>query len=86
VTAPTPSIQASPAFIRSGSTSIISWSVSGKVDACTVSGPGLSSKAISGSSAQTINTESVYTIACTAGSFHASQSVTVKIIPGFREF
>lgn len=85
VNAPTLSLTASPALVRSGDTSVISWSASGKVDSCAMTGPNLSSHASSGSLPQIIQTESTYLFSCSAGSYHPSQSVTVKLTPGYKE-
>ncbi|MES2135410.1 MAG: hypothetical protein V4449_04175 [Patescibacteria group bacterium] len=85
VIAPTLSISGSPNLVRSGDSSTITWSVSGHVDACTVSGPGLSSSAVSGSKSVPITSESIFTLSCTAGTLHSSVSTSVKILPAFRE-
>ncbi len=86
VTAPEVTITASPTLVRSEDTAVISWSVKGAVDSCSVSGPGLSSHQASGSAAEVIPAESSYTISCVAGTFNPTASVTVKVIPSFKEF
>ncbi len=85
VVAPTLSISGSPQLVRPGDSSAITWSVSGHVDSCTVSGPGLSSSAVSGSKSVIIQSESLFTLSCAAGSLHSSVSTSVKILPTFRE-
>lgn len=85
VSAPALSIAASPTLVQSGGASVISWSISGKVDSCTMSGPGLSSRAVSGSSRQVISSESTYTFSCVAGGYHPVKSVTVKVTPSYQE-
>lgn len=85
VVAPDISITASPAMVRAGNTSVIAWSIQGKADSCRISGPGLESTDLTGSVPKVINTTSTYTIACTTGALHPTQSVTVEVIPAFRE-
>lgn len=85
VVAPTLSISGSPQLVRAGDSSAITWSVSGHVDSCTVSGPGLSSSAVSGSKSVVIQAESTFTLSCAAGSLRSSVSTSVKILPTFRE-
>lgn len=86
VTAPSVSINATPDLVTPGSVSDISWGIQGTVNSCHVSGPGLSSNATSGSAPETITTQSVYTISCISGSYNPTQSVTVNVVPSFREF
>lgn len=86
ILSPTVSITASPTIVRAGGSSTITWSVTGHVDACSISGPGLSSTALSNSVPETITSVSTYTISCRAGSFRPTASVTVKIAPSFKEF
>lgn len=86
VTAPDVSISASPSLVTPGATSVISWSVQGNVNSCAVAGPNLSSSATSGSAPETINTQSTYTISCVSGSYNPTQSVTVNVVPNFKEF
>ncbi|TSD04947.1 MAG: conserved repeat domain protein [Parcubacteria group bacterium Greene0714_7] len=85
VIAPTLSLIATPQLVRSGDPVTITWFVGGSVNACTVSGPGLSSSLTAGSKSVVITSESLYTFSCTAGSLHPSVSATVKILPAFRE-
>lgn len=87
-------ITASPARVRSGQSTTLTWSasgVNGQNATCAVTGPGVSwSSAVSaapvcsasGSANPTIQTQSVYTLTC-AG---VSESVTVNVIPNFQEF
>lgn len=88
------SITASPARVRSGQASTVTWSatnVIGQNASCTVSGPGVSwTSAVSaspvcsasGSATPIITTQSTYTLTCGA----ATDSVTVNVIPNFQEF
>ncbi|MFA5877442.1 MAG: hypothetical protein WC880_03720 [Candidatus Paceibacterota bacterium] len=85
VIAPTLSLIATPQLVRSGDPVTITWFVGGSVNACTVSGPGLSSSLTAGSKSVVITSESLYTFSCTAGSLRPSVSATVKILPAFRE-
>ncbi len=86
---PTPVITATPARVRAGSTSHITWSGTGISGSCTISGPGLSRTAtasacsVASTSADvTVDQQSTYTMTC--GS--AVSSVTVNLIPTFQEF
>lgn len=84
---PVITITASPARARPNSTPTITWSAQ-NVNSCQISGPGISSNLLSGSSPTApITDRSVYTIACTKtdGSAAAPQSVTVIPIPLFEE-
>lgn len=88
------SISASPARVRSGQTSTITWSatgVNGEGASCTVTGPGISWTApvsagpqcsAGSSGSATISTQSTYTITCGG----ESKSATVNVIPNFQEF
>lgn len=85
VIAPTLSISGSPQLVRSGDSTTITWSVSGHVDACSVSGPGLLSSAVSGSKSVVVKNESTFTLSCFAGALNSKVSTTVKILPTFQE-
>ena len=83
---PTVSISANPVRVATtGGSSIITWS-SADVSSCAVSGPGLSSSALSGNHSVSITTQSIYTITCQSTSGPVTQSVTVNLTPGFNEF
>jgi hypothetical protein len=80
-------ITASPALARPNSTPTITWSAQ-NVSSCVVSGPGISSTALSGSAPTSpIRARSVYTIACTKtdGTAATPKSVTVNPVPVFEE-
>ena len=79
-------VTASPASVRKNSQTTINWSVVGSVTSCTISGPGLSSTALSGSQLVTITQESTYTYSCNTASGTVTKSVTVKVLPSFQEF
>ncbi len=86
VDSPSVSVTATPGLIRSGDSATISWSVkAGKVDSCSMQGPGISSNALSGSQTLTITAESTYIFTCDAGAFTPSASATVKVVPSFNE-
>jgi hypothetical protein len=93
---PTLTITASPARVRAGQTSTVTWSaagVNGQNANCTVTGPGISwgptvvSAApvcsASGSATATINTQSTYTLTCDGAQ---PKTATVNVIPNFQEF
>jgi hypothetical protein len=89
VTPPVLSLSASPALIRSGGVTSISWS--GGVGSCTLSGTnGYSSHALSspvgGVPQSNIVSQTTFTFSCHAGPYNPSQTVVVKIVPSFREF
>ena len=86
VTAPVLSLKALPVLVRSGGSTTIAWS--GGAGSCTVSGPGLSSTAHSGTTSPeiTIKTESTYTFSCIAGDFNPVVTTIVKVVPSFKEF
>lgn len=87
-------ITASPARVRSGQASTVTWSASnviGQNAKCTVRGPGIDWESsvsaspacsASGSATPTIATQSTYVLTC--GS--ATKSVIVNVIPEFEEF
>ncbi len=81
-------ITASPLLVQVGGQSRVSWT-SSNTENCTASGPGLSSNQSNGSADLTITEESTYTLTCDTtlggGETLESDSVTVKIIPVFRE-
>lgn len=79
--APNISISAVANRVHVGESSTVSWSATG-VTSCTVSGPGLSSTAKTGSKAIAITAQSVYTITCDG----ITKTATVSIVPGFKEF
>lgn len=89
--APSATISANPARVRSGQTSTITWSASGVNTSCTVSGPGVNktdpanSCNVGNDSVQTpaITAQSVYTITCDGTKI--SQAI-VNVIPQFQEF
>jgi hypothetical protein len=86
VSGPVLSITATPQSIRKGDSTTVRWSVTGLVDSCSVSGPGLSSDALSGSQQIAITAESTYTLLChIANAPSKSVSTTVKVLPSFIE-
>ncbi|MES2931722.1 MAG: CARDB domain-containing protein [Patescibacteria group bacterium] len=92
---PTLTITATPARVRTGQTSSVTWSatgVNGQNADCTVTGPGISwSSAVSavpvcsasGSATVTISTQSTYTLTCDNAQ---PKTATVNVIPNFQEF
>ena len=85
-------IDASPARVRSGGTSAISWSAS-DVTGCSVSGPGLSPNPTTDYATATtsqsvaITTQSTYTITCsTASGSSLTDSVIVNVVPVYQDF
>jgi hypothetical protein len=88
------SITATPARVRQGQTTSLSWSasgVNGQDATCSVTGPGVSwstpvtaspSCGASGGATPTITTQSTYTLTCG----NQTQSVTVNVVPNFDEF
>ena len=80
-------ISANPALVRSGGTSVISWSAS-NVNSCTVTGTGISASGLSGSATTpAITAETTYTLTCQVTGLGAvSRPVTVKLVPKFEEF
>ncbi|MES2014234.1 MAG: hypothetical protein V4437_00265 [Patescibacteria group bacterium] len=85
VVAPSLTITGTPQLVRSGSSTTISWHANGPVHSCSVSGPGLSSTASSGSQTIVIHAESTFTFSCAAGAFSPVVSTTVKVLPAFNE-
>jgi hypothetical protein len=85
VRAPSASISATPGRVTVGQPSRIDWS-SSQVNSCVVSGPGLSSTALSGSQQVTVNTQATYTITCQTNGSPVTRSVIVNVLPDFQEF
>ncbi len=84
---PTLSISASPAKVRPGNSTTISWSATGEPDNCAVSGPSFSASGTSGSQGTgSINEQSTYTLVCLYDAVTLSDQVTVTLIPSFEEF
>ena len=82
---PTATISANPTRVRPGKASTITWSAS-DVKSCSVSGPGLSSAATSGSQSPAVTTRSVYTITCQTLSSPITATAIVNVVPLFQEF
>jgi hypothetical protein len=81
------SIVASPALVRSGSTSTVTWSAGGTPTSCLVTGPGVSSTAQSGSASTGVITEQrTYLISCDYGGFQRTAIATIIVLPAFEEF
>jgi hypothetical protein len=97
VRVPTASLSADPTRVRSGSSSTISWSAS-DVTSCSITRNGAAWKSslaangagqVSGSSADTIATQTAYVIDCvdeSGGGATAQASVVVNVVPDFTEF
>jgi len=84
-TTPTLTITANPLFVRPGGRSMITWS-GGRSERCTVLGPGLVAHTIAGSYELTgIKSQGTYTLSCTKLGMGYQKSVTVKILPSYRE-
>ena len=85
--APTVSISAVPAIVRSGESTTLSWN-GGTADTCTISGTdGFASHAITGSSViSNVTEERTYTITCSSGTASATAKTTVRIVPVWNEF
>lgn len=79
-------VTANPALVRSGNTSVISWSAS-NVTSCTMNGPGISASGVTGSATTpAITAQSTYTLSCVVtGLGTVSRSVTVGLVPKFEE-
>ena len=85
VTEPVLSLTATPMLVRKGETTALVWFVKGKVDSCSMKGPGVNSAQLSGTAHPVIDAESTYILSCDAGSYHPSKSVTVKVAPSYKE-
>ncbi len=84
---PSADISASLSRVRVGDSVTITWS-SSNATSCSVTGPGISSTALSGSLTVTINGQSTYTITCQTNGSPVTNSVTVtaNVSPVFEEF
>ena len=80
-------ITADPIQVRSGRESLITWSAT-VVDSCNVTGTnGFSATGLSGSQpSNPITLQSIFTLTCENVAGTLSKSVTVYLIPEFREF
>jgi hypothetical protein len=80
-------ITADPTQVRSGRESLITWSAT-VVDSCNVTGTnGFSATGLSGSQpSNPITLQSIFTLTCENVAGTLSKSVTVYLIPEFREF
>jgi hypothetical protein len=74
-------MNASPTVVKAGTPTFITWSTRGARD-CTVTGPAVLEQGLRGNFSIVVTQESTYTLSCADG---ASTSVTVKILPVFRE-
>ncbi len=84
------SISANPERIRSGETSVISWSAT-DVDSCSVSedNPNITDSFSGLSGSQTtsaLGQETTYTLSCSTEAGSVSSTVTVELLPLFQEF
>ncbi|MBU2104082.1 hypothetical protein KJ848_01645 [Patescibacteria group bacterium] len=85
-------ISASPARVRSGSSTTLSWNAAGINTTCVITGPGVSQTVSAASctvptgssSSGTITAQSTYRISCDNGAI--TDSVIVNVIPEFEEF
>ena len=82
VAPPTLTLTATPALVKKGNTTLITWSATAGATGCTISGPGLSSSLPSSSQTVTINNQSTYTFRCTGS---LTKTVTVGLVPEFIE-
>jgi hypothetical protein len=83
---PTISISASPATVRSGDTTTITWSAT-SVNSCTVTGPGVSTSGSSGSlTTPAITSQSTYTLSCSTDGGTVTATTTVSLQGSFGEF
>ncbi len=84
-TPPTIMLNANPKLVRRNTTTALTWSAT-NVTTCSLSGPSVSSSALSGSLTPTITGQSVFTLACTGNDgSHPATTTTVNLIPGFEE-
>lgn len=81
-------IQAAPAIVREGDTTVIMWTVEGTPDSCVVSGPGISVDTTTSGSEETgeLIEESFFTLTCTYGGFDRTATARVVVLPSFEEF
>jgi hypothetical protein len=86
VTVASLNISASPTLVQPGGQTTVTWSVSGNVDSCSVSGPGLSASGLSGSRTVTVTGASTYTLSCIAGSLNPTATAHVGLAPQYQEF
>lgn len=85
VVQPVVTITAAPIRVRAGTNSVIYWNAT-NVASCQVTGPGLSSTALSGSQSVAINTQATYTITCQTLGSPTAQSATVNVVPNFQNY
>lgn len=78
-------IDAAQGFVRPGGNVLVTWLAEGEADSCTVSGPGLASSSLSGTSTVGILGESTFSILCSYDGVIMTDSVTVRIAPRFEE-
>jgi hypothetical protein len=84
-------IKAQPAIVRYDGSSMISWN-GGNAQSCSVAGPYFAASGVSGNQlATSIQAERTYTLSCVFGGLNTTPivqttSVTVKIVPLWREF
>ncbi|MES2014602.1 MAG: CARDB domain-containing protein [Patescibacteria group bacterium] len=72
--------------VRQGDGATVTWSAVGTPTSCSISGPGLSSTAVSGSQGVTINQQSTYTFTCIASGVSTTKSIVISVTPHFEEF
>ncbi len=86
---PTASVSANPLRVQTGTQSLITWSAS-QVNSCSVIGPnGFSYNTLTNPTpapTPTINSQSTFTITCITNGSPVTSSVTVNVIPVFKEF
>ena len=85
---PQVTISASPSRVSIGGSSTISWAATDvrAGNSCTISGPGLSETAKTGSRSVAISAQSEYTITCQTQDSPVTNSVIVNVAPNFQEF
>jgi hypothetical protein len=77
-------LNVTPKVVRIGEQATIVWN-GGNASACTVTGGGINSTAISGSQAITVNGEVVIEAQCNLGPNISRASTTIKVLPRIQE-
>ena len=86
VVAPGLHITSDPEIVRKAEEATIEWHTENYADSCEVTGPDFYETGIAGSETTTVESQETYTLTCINHGKQFTESITIQIAPGYKEY